>query len=185
MCNGLLLTKIWKKKVSYVLTDTRKTIILQTLNTKNCFATKNIHMTELVRGEASESDEETPSRRTKIFASEIPGEATESDEDLYEKQMPRLLSKQQITESRYKNNLLQRKLIENNVAIYKSMSAFVKNFITSSSKQLLNTDQQLMKSQVTMQSALCSLKSSQENMKQLHEKNKYIFTTNFLPNINL
>lgn len=89
-----------------VLTDTRKTIILQTLNTKNCFATKNIHMTELVRGEASESDEETPSRvinqiyihifiyffaickhfydfqRTKIFASEIPGEATESDEGI-------------------------------------------------------------------------------------------------------
>ncbi|XP_017477877.1 PREDICTED: biogenesis of lysosome-related organelles complex 1 subunit 3-like [Rhagoletis zephyria] len=66
-------------------------------------------MTELVRGEASESDEETHIKRNNIFASEVPGEATESDEDLYEK-IGAELSSEHITELRYKNSLLQRKL---------------------------------------------------------------------------
>ncbi|XP_011190167.1 biogenesis of lysosome-related organelles complex 1 subunit 3 isoform X2 [Zeugodacus cucurbitae] len=139
-------------------------------------------MTELVRGEASESDEEN---HIKIFASEIPGEATESDEDLYEMKSQPLGTENLGTESRYKNNLLQRKLIDNNIAIYKGMSLFVKNFITNVSKHLLNTDQLLIKSQVTMQSVLCSLKNSQVSMKQLHEKHKDIFTSNFVPDINV
>lgn len=139
-------------------------------------------MTELVRGEASESDEEI--QQIKIFASEVPGEATESDEDLYEKSST-LGTESFLTESRYKTNLLQRKLIENNIAIYKEVSTFVKNFITNVSKHLLNTDQLLIKSQITMQSVLCSLKNSQVSMKQLHEKQKDIFTSNFVPDINL
>ncbi|XP_018796130.1 PREDICTED: biogenesis of lysosome-related organelles complex 1 subunit 3 [Bactrocera latifrons] len=137
-------------------------------------------MTELVRGEASESDEET---HVKIFASEVPGEATESDEDLFEKKLPTLGNDNVMTESRYKNNLLQRKLIDNNIAIYKGMSMFAKNFITNASKHLLNIDQHLIKSQVTMQSVLCSLKNSQVSMKQLHEKHKDIFASNFVPDI--
>ncbi|XP_036347807.1 biogenesis of lysosome-related organelles complex 1 subunit 3-like [Rhagoletis pomonella] len=60
--------------------------------------------------------------------------------------------------------------VQNNVAIYEGTSTFVKGFITTASKQLLNTDQLLMKSQVTMQSVLCSLKDSKMNIKQLHEK---------------
>ncbi|XP_017487165.1 PREDICTED: biogenesis of lysosome-related organelles complex 1 subunit 3-like isoform X2 [Rhagoletis zephyria] len=76
-------------------------------------------------------------------------------------------------------------IVENNVAIYEGTSTFVKGFITTASKQLLNTDQLLMKSQVTMQSVLCSLKNSKVNIKQLHEKNSNVFTTNFLPTINL
>ncbi|XP_053954511.1 biogenesis of lysosome-related organelles complex 1 subunit 3 isoform X1 [Anastrepha ludens] len=150
---------------------------------KQMFTISN--MTELVRGEASESDEETHVKRTNIFASEVAGEATESDEDLYEKKIPALYSENILAESRYKNNLLQRKLIENNIAIYKNMSTFVKGFVTTASKQLLSTEQLLMKSQVTLQSVLSSLKNSQMNIKQLHEKNSNVFTTNFLTNINL
>nr|XP_014096384.1 biogenesis of lysosome-related organelles complex 1 subunit 3 [Bactrocera oleae] len=138
-------------------------------------------MAELVRGEASESDEET---HTKIFASEVSGEATESDEDLFEKKSPVMENGNVITESRYKNNLLQRKLIDNNIGIYKGLSMFVKNLVTNVSKHLLNTDQLLIKSQLTMQSVLCSLKNSQVSMKQLHEKHKDIFTSNFVPDIN-
>ncbi|XP_067642666.1 biogenesis of lysosome-related organelles complex 1 subunit 3 [Eurosta solidaginis] len=142
-------------------------------------------MTELVRGEASESDDESHLKGANIFASEIPGEATESDEDFYEKQTPALVNDRLITETHYKTNLLQRKLIETNISIFKGLSAFVKNFITTASKQLLNTDQLLMKSQVSMQSVLCSLKNSQINMKQLHEKANDVFSTTFLPNINI
>ncbi|XP_030373434.1 biogenesis of lysosome-related organelles complex 1 subunit 3 isoform X2 [Scaptodrosophila lebanonensis] len=79
----------------------------------NCFPFRafflfiNLRMDALVRGEASESDEDTSAYNThKIIAPEVSSEATESDEDVYEQH------KSLSTGSIYRNNLLQRKLIE-------------------------------------------------------------------------
>lgn len=107
-------------------------------------------------------------------------------------------------ESLYNNNLLQRKLskllkilkeiyifkfkffsVENNLSIWRSLNMFAKNIVTSASKQLLATDQLLIKSQTSMQSVLVTLNQTQTNMKQLYDKTDAVFTTNFIPNINI
>ncbi|XP_037819980.1 biogenesis of lysosome-related organelles complex 1 subunit 3 [Lucilia sericata] len=146
-------------------------------------------MNEVVRGEASESEDETMDlnlSRKRILAAEVSGEASESDEDVYDKSLDgsSLESKSNV-DSLYNNNLLQRKLIENNLSIWRSLNMFVKSIVTSSSKQLLNTDQLLIKSQTSMQSVLVTLSQTQMNMKQLYQKTDAVFTTNFIPNINV
>lgn len=107
-------------------------------------------------------------------------------------------------ESLYNNNLLQRKLskllkilkeiyifkfkffsVENNLSIWRNLNMFAKNIVTSASKQLLATDQLLIKSQTSMQSVLVTLNQTQTNMKQLYDKTDAVFTTNFIPNINI
>lgn len=60
---------------------------------------------------------------------------------------------------------------------------FVKTLVTPASKQLLTTDQLLIKSQTSMQSVLVTLNQTQANMKQLYEKTDAVFTTNFIPKI--
>uniref|UniRef100_A0A1A9W753 Protein kinase domain-containing protein n=1 Tax=Glossina brevipalpis TaxID=37001 RepID=A0A1A9W753_9MUSC len=105
----------------------------------------------------------------RILASEVTGEASESDEDVYDKNLETATESKTNIDSLYKNNLLQRKL-KTNVSIWRSLNSFVKSLVTTASKQLLNTDQLLIKSQVTMQAVLSSLKLAENNMKQLHDK---------------
>ncbi|XP_013111781.1 biogenesis of lysosome-related organelles complex 1 subunit 3 [Stomoxys calcitrans] len=146
-------------------------------------------MGDIVRGEASESDEEITGinlNRKNILAAELPGEASEtsSDEDVYDKSLePNEESKN--VDSIYCNNLLQRKLIDNNLNIWRSLNTFTKSLVIPSSKQLLTTDQLLIKSQIAMQSVLVILNQTQSSMKKLHEKSNDIFTANFIPNINI
>ncbi|KAI9587135.1 biogenesis of lysosome-related organelles complex 1 subunit 3 [Glossina fuscipes] len=142
-------------------------------------------MNEVVHGEASESEDEALNiNQTKIIlASEVTGEASESDEDVYDKNLNTAAGNDANIDCLYKNNLLQRKLIETNVCMWRSLNNFVKSLVTTASKQLLNTDQLLIKSQVTMQAVQSSLKVAQNNMKQLHDKCDDVFTANFIPNI--
>ncbi|KAM7358672.1 biogenesis of lysosome-related organelles complex 1, subunit 3 [Cochliomyia hominivorax] len=145
-------------------------------------------MNEVVRGEASESEDETVGlnlNKKRVLAAEINGEASESDEDVYDKSLDASMESKSNVESLYNNNLLQRKLIENNISIWRSLNMFAKNIVTSASKQLLSTDQLLIKSQTSMQSVLVILNQTQVNMKQLHDKTDAVFTTNFIPNINV
>ncbi|XP_065361408.1 biogenesis of lysosome-related organelles complex 1 subunit 3 [Calliphora vicina] len=146
-------------------------------------------MNEVVRGEASESEDEPMDlniNQKRVFAAEVTGEASESDEDVYDKSLDgsSMESKNNV-DSLYNNNLLQRKLIENNLSIWRSLNMYVKNIVTSASKQLLSTDQLLIKSQTSMQSVLVTLNQTQANMKQLCDKTDAVFTTNFIPNINV
>ncbi|XP_019891290.1 biogenesis of lysosome-related organelles complex 1 subunit 3 [Musca domestica] len=146
-------------------------------------------MNDVVRGEASESEDENagPNLKKNILAAELPGEATEtsSDEDVYDKSLDGNTESRSNLESIYSNNLLQRKLIDNNLNIWRSLNAFVKNLVTPASKQLLSTDQLLIKSQLSMQSVLVTLNQTQSNVKKLYEKSDAVFTTNFIPTINI
>ncbi|KAI8041400.1 biogenesis of lysosome-related organelles complex 1 subunit 3 [Drosophila gunungcola] len=140
-------------------------------------------MADLVRGEASESDEELHDKH-KIFAAEVSGEASEDDgdEDIYEQQKSN--SQVNSTASIYRNNLLQRKLIENNIAIWRSLTAFTRSFVLSASKQLVTTDQMLIKSQLNLQSAHTSLQLAQRNAQELQSRVSAVMTSSFLPHIN-
>ncbi|TMW47143.1 hypothetical protein DOY81_007761, partial [Sarcophaga bullata] len=120
-----------------------------------------------------------------ILADEVSGEATESDEDVYDKCLDNDVGSKINASSMYNNNLLQRKLIDNNLSIWRSLNIFVKNLVTPASKQLLSTDQLLIKSQTSMQSVLVTLNQTQANLKQLYEKTDAVFTNNFIPNINI
>ncbi|XP_034102536.1 biogenesis of lysosome-related organelles complex 1 subunit 3 [Drosophila sulfurigaster albostrigata] len=137
-------------------------------------------MTDVVRGEAPESDEEQD--KQEIFAAEVSGEATEEeeDEDIYEKP-----SRASVTASIYRNNLLQRKLIESNIDIWRSLTAFTRSFVVNASKQLLNTDQMLIKSQVSLQSAHTALQQAQRNTAQLQSRTSAALTSSFLPVIQI
>ncbi|KAH8373471.1 hypothetical protein KR009_010542 [Drosophila setifemur] len=140
-------------------------------------------MTDLVSGEASESDEEVLDKH-KIFAAEVSGEATEDDddEDIYEQRRSTQVNS---TASIYRNNLLQRKLIENNIAIWRSFTAFTRGFVLGASKQLVTTDQMLIKSQVNLQSAHTSLQQAQRNAQELQASVAAVMTSSFLPHINM
>ncbi|XP_034483042.1 biogenesis of lysosome-related organelles complex 1 subunit 3 [Drosophila innubila] len=136
-------------------------------------------MADLVRGEASESDEEHD--KQEIFAAEVSGEATEEeDEDIYEQP-----GNASVTASIYRNNLLQRKLIESNIAIWRSLTAFTRSFVVNASKQLLTTDQMLIKSQVSLQSAHTALQQAQRNTAQLQSRTASALTSSFLPAIQI
>ncbi|XP_064545883.1 biogenesis of lysosome-related organelles complex 1 subunit 3 [Drosophila montana] len=136
-------------------------------------------MADLVRGEASESDEEQ--EKHKIYAAEVSGEASEEeDEDIYEQP-----SSASATASIYRNNLLQRKLIENNIEIWKALTVLTRNFVVNASKQLLTTDQMLIKSQVSLQSAHTALQQAQKNTAQLQIRAASALTSSFLPVIHL
>ncbi|EDV41002.2 uncharacterized protein Dana_GF23645 [Drosophila ananassae] len=141
-------------------------------------------MADLVSGEASESDEELQDKH-KIFAAEVPGEASEDeddDEDIYEQRRSTQVNSMA---SIYRNNLLQRKLIENNIAIWRSLTAFTRSFVVSASKQLVTTDQMLIKSQINLQSALTSLQQAQKNAQELQSRVASVMTSSFLPHINI
>nr|XP_043067889.1 biogenesis of lysosome-related organelles complex 1 subunit 3 isoform X2 [Drosophila bipectinata] len=85
----------------------------------------------------------------------------------------------------YRNNLLQRKLIENNIAIWRSLTAFTRSFVLSASKQLVTTDQMLIKSQINLQSAHTSLQQAQKNAQELQTRVASVMTSSFLPHINI
>ncbi|ALC43830.1 blos3, partial [Drosophila busckii] len=140
-------------------------------------------MADLVRGEASESDEEQDADKHNIFAAEVSGEATEEDEDMdiYEKSSSGVSA----TASMYRNNLLQRKLIENNVTIWRSLNALSRGFVMNASKQLLTTDQMLIKSQVSLQSANTALQQAQKNAALLQTKVASALSCSFLPDIKI
>ncbi|XP_073840362.1 biogenesis of lysosome-related organelles complex 1, subunit 3 [Musca autumnalis] len=144
---------------------------------------------DIVRGEASESEDEFAGADLKknILAAELPGEASEtsSDEDLYDKSLEINTENRSNLDTIYSNNLLQRKLIDNNLNIWRSLNTFVKNLVTPASKQLLATDQLLIKSQVSMQSVLVTLNQTQANVKKLYEKSDAVFTANFIPTIKI
>ncbi|XP_020809601.1 biogenesis of lysosome-related organelles complex 1 subunit 3 [Drosophila serrata] len=138
----------------------------------------------LVSGEASESDDELQDKH-KIFAAEVPGEASEEDdddEDIYEQRRSNQVNS--TTASIYRNNLLQRKLIENNIAIWRSFTAFTRSFVLNASKQLVTTDQMLIKSQLNLQSAHTSLQQAQRNAQELQARMCAVMTSSFLPHIN-
>ncbi|XP_055902461.1 biogenesis of lysosome-related organelles complex 1 subunit 3 [Eupeodes corollae] len=141
-------------------------------------------MSLLVLGEASESEEETIVDRPIVYARAVLGEAAESDEDVYDKN-----DNKTSTESNQRtinhNEFFHKKLVESNIALWKSLNALIRNVVLSASKQLLSADQLLIKSQVSMQSALSSVKVSQTNVKQLKEKTEDILTANFIPEINI
>ncbi|XP_022221398.2 biogenesis of lysosome-related organelles complex 1 subunit 3 [Drosophila obscura] len=143
-------------------------------------------MADLVRGEASESDEEMQDKH-KIFAAEVPGEATEDDdddEDIYEQR--RSTHVPSSTASIYRNNLLQRKLIENNIAVLRDLTALTRNLVVNASKQLLTTDQMLIKSQLSMQSAHTSLQQAQRHVSELQSRTAAVMAgSSFLPHINI
>ncbi|XP_055855495.1 biogenesis of lysosome-related organelles complex 1 subunit 3 [Episyrphus balteatus] len=141
-------------------------------------------MSLLVLGEASESEEETIVDRPIVYAKAVAGEAAESDEDVYDKN-----DNHQSIEANNRtinnNEFFHKKLVESNIALWKNLNNLIRNVVLSASKQLLSADQILMKSQVSMQSALSSVKGIQTNVKQLKDKTEDILTANFIPQINI
>lgn len=62
---------------------------------------------------------------------------------------------------------------------------FTRNFVVTASKQLLTTDQMLIKSQLSLQSAHTALQQAQRNTAQLQNRIASALTSNFLPIIHI
>ncbi|XP_053670631.1 uncharacterized protein LOC128720955 [Anopheles nili] len=65
------------------------------------------------------------------------------------------------------------------------LNEFIHNTVVSVSKQLNETDNFLMKSQMVLQNTTTSVKKMNDNTHQMHTKLQDILTFNFVPNINI
>ncbi|KAL5278165.1 hypothetical protein ACFFRR_003044 [Megaselia abdita] len=126
-------------------------------------------MSKVVHGEAEESEDEFDSKF------QIPQDAGEAeiDEEAFE------------AEPLAVESLLQKKLVEENINLWSSLNSTIKSNVNSASKQLTNTDQLLLKSQITMQSLSQSLRSTKVTTSELSKKFKNIACDNFIPEIRI
>jgi len=83
------------------------------------------------------------------------------------------------------NSFLHLTLVESNIGIWRALTAFTRSFVVNASKQLLTTDQMLIKSQVSLQSAHTALQQAQRNTALLQSRTASALTSSFLPVIQI
>ncbi|EDW31096.1 GL21438 [Drosophila persimilis] len=100
-------------------------------------------------------------------------------EDLCEEcELQEFMLEKQFELSRHK----QKKLNE----LEKALTALTRNLVVNASKQLLTTDQMLIKSQLSMQSAHTSLQQAQRHVSELQSRTAAVMAGgSFLPHINI
>lgn len=74
-------------------------------------------------------------------------------------------------------------LVERNILFWQHLNSIIQNTILTNSKQLIEADQLLIKSLVTLQTASKTIKQIDDNTTQLLQKSQNILTGNFLPTI--
>ncbi|CAD7081525.1 unnamed protein product [Hermetia illucens] len=151
----------------------------------------------VITGEAPESDEESidndKANSTSGYGTAVNGEALESDDEVVsyaaksrrkpEQSAPEL--KRSPQRNHLNNSILQKKLCDSNAKLWKDLNDCLYSTIFAASKELLNADQQLLKSQVTLQSISYNFKIAEASTKQILTKTKDIISGNFIPPINI
>lgn len=72
---------------------------------------------------------------------------------------------------------------ERNRSLHNNLQIFTHNVINEAAKDLTSIDQQLLKSQVTLQAAITALRSLNQSASTLKDKQDIIISSNFFPNI--
>ncbi|XKL61015.1 hypothetical protein PGB90_008072 [Kerria lacca] len=83
-----------------------------------------------------------------------------------------------------KSNSLK-KLQERNGALYKNLVSFTKQIFNSSNYELININQQLLKSQIELQQTLLNMRSMKNNLHHYEKKLNDIILADYIPNINI
>ncbi|KAF5295310.1 hypothetical protein FQA39_LY13175 [Lamprigera yunnana] len=92
-------------------------------------------------------------------------------------------AKKETPEPNTHKSLLHRKLRECNNQMYTDMESFCHNIISQAEKNLTTIDQQLLKSQNTLQTAVTSLRSLHVNSSMIRDRLQNILSSKFLTNI--
>ncbi|XP_030751853.1 uncharacterized protein LOC115879276 [Sitophilus oryzae] len=150
----------------------------------------------VVLGEAPETeseDEEEPIVKFEVVNSVqgavIPGEDSESDNENDASIASAVSALHLINPSNDPNDnieydsLFQQKLRESNNSLYNNLEHFVQSTLNEAGKTLDSVEQQLLKSQMTLQGAVQSLKSLSVNSLTLKNKFHSLLSSNFLSNI--
>ncbi|GLV31433.1 Biogenesis of lysosome-related organelles complex 1 subunit 3 [Carabus blaptoides fortunei] len=161
----------------------------------------------VIEGEAPETDSDedipldsdvTPTRMNRsVHGAIIAGEASESEDEHGSSVSSAVsaLTHPHIRSSTVKtvhpeneekfNTLLHKKLKECNRSLHNNLQIFTHNVINEAARDLTSTDQQLLKSQVTLQAAVTSLRSLNHNASALKEKLDIVISSQFFPNVRL
>lgn len=75
--------------------------------------------------------------------------------------------------------------VEENIQLWNNLNSMIKTHTSSAEKQLNNTDQLLLKSQITMQSLSQTLRSIKVTTTELNKKFQNIACDNFIPEIRI
>uniref|UniRef100_A0A6M2DQQ4 Biogenesis of lysosome-related organelles complex 1 subunit 3 n=1 Tax=Xenopsylla cheopis TaxID=163159 RepID=A0A6M2DQQ4_XENCH len=146
-------------------------------------------MRSIVLGEASESDNDDEiysydkNKLEQSNLSVISGEAPESDDD----QAPTIFqipqSDNNIDDDKKYNTLLHKKLYESNQKLRKSITDLYKTTTTNVLKRLNTSDNNLLQSQIILQSASTNLYTASENLKHIQIRLHDVLDSNFIPDI--
>ncbi|KAK4882371.1 hypothetical protein RN001_005690 [Aquatica leii] len=157
-----------------------------------------INSSVIISGEASETDSDEDNNHnvndmpTSIQAAIITGEDSESDDENQGSissavsvltQTKSEEAKKEVSESDMNKSLLHKKLKECNNQMYTDLESFCQNMINQAGKNLSTIDQQLMKSQNTLQTAVTSLRSLHINSAAIKDRLQNIISSKFLTNI--
>lgn len=161
----------------------------------------------IIDGEASETDSDedvrlnsgsTPSAMTRsVQGAIIAGEASESDDEhgssvssavsaLHQTNLKPVtnINRNEQNDEKF-SSLLHKKLKERNRSLHNNLQIFTHNVINEAAKDLTSIDQQLLKSQVTLQAAITSLRALNQTAFVLKEKQDIAVSSKFFPNVRL
>ncbi|GAB0086623.1 hypothetical protein DMENIID0001_007230 [Sergentomyia squamirostris] len=133
----------------------------------------------VIDGEAVESDDEIVSFSNAYLPIQTATELTESFVASPSVSSPSSKSDQQFS------SILHRKLYDRNELLWKHLYSFVQTTLVSASKQIIAADQQLLKSQMILQSVSTVVKKLNTTSTQVLERFRDITTSNFLPPIKI
>lgn len=158
-----------------------------------------INSSVIISGEASETDSDDDNCKVKdmttstsIQAAIVTGEDSESDNENQGSvasavsvltQSAQEFTKSGLGDSHKNDSLLHKKLRECNDQLCTDLNAFSQSVITQAGKNLTAIDQELLKSQNTLQTAVTSLRALHLNSAMIKEKLQTIFSSKFLSNI--
>ncbi|KAK5649697.1 hypothetical protein RI129_000726 [Pyrocoelia pectoralis] len=154
-----------------------------------------INSSVIISGEASETDSDEDNCKvpdkimtTSIQAAIVTGEDSESDDENQGSisSAVSVLTQETVKSDRehHKNDsLLHKKLRECNDQLCIDLNMFSQNVISQAGKNLTAIDQELLKSQNTLQTAVTSLRSLHLNSVMIKEKLQTVLSSKFLSNI--
>ncbi|KAL1500897.1 hypothetical protein ABEB36_006316 [Hypothenemus hampei] len=145
----------------------------------------------IICGEASETDSEderTPNiqfdNAHSIQGAVVLGEDSESDHE--ENSVASAISALELAsgeETVDYESLFQQKLRESNVSLYNNVSTFVQSLVNEAENGLNSAENKLLKSQITLQGAVTSLKTLGSNSVTLKSKLHSLLSSKFLSNV--
>ncbi|KAJ8935884.1 hypothetical protein NQ314_012600 [Rhamnusium bicolor] len=136
----------------------------------------------IISGEASETDSEDESNLTIITYSKMFLENDASISSAVSALNQSNVEDKQVTQHQY-DSLFHQKLKEYNTRLHNDVEGFCQNTINDAGKNLIAIDQQLLRSQLTLQNAVTSLKSLSVNSLTVKNKLHFLLSAKFLPNM--